>query len=66
MGLTLNELANLMKDMGCVAALNLDGGGSTTLRINNQLTVLPSDRDPITNVAVERTMPGVILIKSKN
>lgn len=60
MGLTLNELANLMKDMGCVAALNLDGGGSTTLRINNQLTVRPSDNGN------ERTMPGVILIKSKN
>jgi hypothetical protein len=61
MGLTLNELANLMKDMGCVAALNLDGGGSTTLRINNQLTVRPSNTD-----GAERTMPGVILIKSKN
>lgn len=61
MGLTLNELANLMKDMGCVSALNLDGGGSTTLRINNQLTVRPSDSG-----ATERTMPGVILIKSKN
>jgi len=60
MGLTLNELANLMKDMGCVAALNLDGGGSTTLRVNNQLTVRPSDSGN------ERTMPGVILIKSKN
>lgn len=59
-GLSLNELANLMKDMGCVAALNLDGGGSTTLRINNQLTVRPSDGN------VERAMPGVILIKSKN
>lgn len=61
MGLTLNELANLMKDMGCVAALNLDGGGSTTLRINNQLTVRPSNTN-----GEERTMPGVILIKSKN
>ncbi|WAC39496.1 phosphodiester glycosidase family protein [Pedobacter sp. SL55] len=59
LGLTLNELANLMKDMGCVAALNLDGGGSTTLRINNQLTVRPSDSGN------ERTMPGVILIKAK-
>lgn len=59
-GLNLNELANLMKDMGCVGALNLDGGGSTTLRINNQPTVRPSESN------AERTMPGVILIKSKN
>ncbi len=60
MGLSLNELANLMKDMGCVAALNLDGGGSTSLRISNQLTVRPSDSGN------ERTIPGAILIKSKN
>ncbi|MDQ8003173.1 MAG: phosphodiester glycosidase family protein [Pedobacter sp.] len=61
MGLSLNDLSNLMLDMGCVAALNLDGGGSTTLRINNQLTVRPSNPN-----GEERTMPGVILIKSKN
>ncbi|MBE6631768.1 MAG: hypothetical protein E7623_03620 [Ruminococcaceae bacterium] len=30
-GLTLNELAVTMKDLGCVYALNLDGGGSTTV-----------------------------------
>mgnify|MGYP002528189054 CR=1 FL=1 len=29
-GLTLNELAKLMKDLGCVNAMNLDGGGSST------------------------------------
>ena len=60
LGLTLLELAALMKDMGCVGAINLDGGGSTALRINNQSTVRPSDSGN------ERTMPGVILIKSKN
>ena len=29
-GLTIVELANMMKAFGCVTALNLDGGGSTT------------------------------------
>lgn len=29
-GLTIYELALMMKSMGCVTALNLDGGGSTT------------------------------------
>lgn len=29
-GATLKQAATIMKDMGCVAALNLDGGGSTT------------------------------------
>ncbi|MEQ8819721.1 MAG: phosphodiester glycosidase family protein [Sumerlaeia bacterium] len=30
-GLTCEQLAQLMRDLGCVDALNLDGGGSTTL-----------------------------------
>ena len=29
-GLTIFELANMMKAFGCVTAMNLDGGGSTT------------------------------------
>ncbi len=30
-GMTQTELGNLMKELGCFTALNLDGGGSTTL-----------------------------------
>jgi hypothetical protein len=30
-GLTLQELAEAMRDLGCQEAMNLDGGGSTTL-----------------------------------
>lgn len=30
-GITLEELADLMRRLGCVSALNLDGGSSTTL-----------------------------------
>lgn len=32
-GATLTELAMLMKGLGCVAALNLDGGGSTGMMV---------------------------------
>lgn len=32
-GLTLEELSAVMREMGCVTALNLDGGGSTTVMI---------------------------------
>lgn len=48
-GLTLAELAVRMKELGCVTALNLDGGGSTTLSArypgNSSLTAVnqPSD-----------------------
>lgn len=63
-GLTLEELANYMKDAGCTGAINLDGGGSSVLRIgskaNSQQKIIPSP------AGVERAMPGVILIKSRN
>ena len=41
-GLTLNELANLMKNLGCVNAMNLDGGGSTVMLIKGQVVNKPA------------------------
>ena len=40
-GLTLTELANLMKELGCVNAMNLDGGGSTVMYVNGQVVNKP-------------------------
>ena len=58
-GLTLIELANYMKDIGCVGAINLDGGSSTMLRVGCKEVIKPSSS------GLERAMPGVILLKSK-
>ena len=51
-GMTLHELAKLMLDLGSTQALNLDGGGSTTLVYADpdssgklQIANHPSDRD---------------------
>ena len=41
-GLTLNELASLMKELGCVNAMNLDGGGSTVMYINGKVVNKPA------------------------
>ena len=41
-GLTLTELANLMKQLGCVNAMNLDGGGSTVMYVNGQVVNKPA------------------------
>lgn len=38
-GMTLAQLARRMEELGCVTAINLDGGGSTTLGVT-----LPGDR----------------------
>lgn len=51
-GMTLYELAEFMIDLGCYHALNLDGGGSTTMVINGKVVNKPSDQTgerPVTN-----------------
>lgn len=50
-GVTLPELAVIMLDLGAVDAMNLDGGGSTTMVIRNQVLNLPSDgiERPVSN-----------------
>jgi len=42
-GMTLWELARLMQSLGCTDAMNLDGGGSTTMVIRGKITNSPSD-----------------------
>lgn len=42
-GATLNELADFMRTIGAHSALNLDGGGSTTLVVHNNVVNSPSD-----------------------
>lgn len=58
-GPTLAEHAQLMRDMGCVNALNLDGGSSTSLYLGGQLL----DRSPNTAARVHNGIG--IFIKSK-
>jgi exopolysaccharide biosynthesis protein len=40
-GMTLFELANFMKSIGCINAMNLDGGGSTVLYVNGHIANQP-------------------------
>jgi exopolysaccharide biosynthesis protein len=55
-GMTLAELAELMKSLGCKDALNLDGGGSSTLYLYGQVVNTPSD------LAGERPVSDAILV----
>ncbi len=41
-GMSLNELAQLMASLGAVDAMNLDGGSSTQMVVGNRLTNKPS------------------------
>lgn len=41
-GLTLMELAKIMKELGCINAMNLDGGGSTVMYVNGKVVNKPA------------------------
>jgi Phosphodiester glycosidase len=43
-GMTLPEASRLMRSLGARDALNLDGGGSTTMTIRGEVVNRPSDR----------------------
>lgn len=43
-GVSLYELARLLKSIGVIEAINLDGGGSTTMVINGKIVNQPSDK----------------------
>jgi len=63
-GVDLYELAAIMLEFGCYEALNLDGGGSSTLVICNKIVNHPSDPTgprPVANaLLVISTAPGSI------
>lgn len=58
-GLNLLELANMLKALSCVEAVNLDGGGSSNMVVANQLLLRPGDN------GVERPVVSAVLIKQK-
>jgi hypothetical protein len=57
-GLSLPALANFMKNLGCTDAINLDGGGSTSLAVGSRLTVRPGDGS-------ERPVISAVILKRK-
>ena len=42
-GLTTEDVANVLLDMGCVEAINLDGGGSSCMLVNGKETIKGCD-----------------------
>ena len=57
-GMTLPELAGLMIRLGAVEALNLDGGGSTTMVVGGRIVNRPSDTSgerPVGNALTVRS-----------
>lgn len=56
-GTTLTETAQILIDLGCVEAINLDGGGSSCLLVNGKETIKPSDSTG------QRPVPAVFFVR---
>lgn len=60
-GMTLAELAQLLHSMGAVEAINLDGGGSTTMVVNGAIRNTPSDgrERPVSDAILVFSIPDI-------
>ncbi len=56
-GASLKQLADMLVQIGCTEAMNLDGGGSSCLLVNGKETIYPSDKGQ------QRPVPAVLLVK---
>ena len=56
-GMSLDELARFVLDLGAVDAINLDGGGSTTMVVTDKIVNHPSD------VTGERPVSDAIIVR---
>lgn len=62
-GMTMDELVNLMDKLGCEEALNLDGGGSSTMVLKGSIKNSPhGDEDERLGHAMVRRVSDAILI----
>jgi exopolysaccharide biosynthesis protein len=58
-GMTLTELGEFMAGFGVYNALNLDGGGSSTLWVRNKVVNSPSDKTG------ERAVSNILMVVPK-
>ena len=57
-GMTTENVANIMKALGCTDTINLDGGGSSCMLVNGQETIKTSDSS-----GDERSVASVVTLK---
>ena len=62
-GASLSELADICSDLGMADAVNLDGGGSAQILLQNRRELRISDRDPLTGMDAERPVPLALMIQ---
>lgn len=62
-GASLKEMADICADVGMVNAVNLDGGGSAQILLNNRRSLKISDRNKETFLEAERPVPLGLMVK---
>ena len=67
-GVTMPETQKMMKWLGCIEAINLDGGGSTTLFLQNAtengIINHPSDNKMFDHNGQRKIANAIILVKN--
>ena len=61
-GLSMTELQAVMAALGCIDAVNLDGGGSTAMVVRGQVVNHPSDNRQF-DAAGERPVAGAVVVR---
>jgi len=62
-GASLREMADICAELGMVNAVNLDGGGSAQILLNNQRMLHISDRNAADNSDAERPVPLGLIVR---
>ena len=62
-GASLSEMADICADVGMVNAVNLDGGGSAQILLNNRRTLEISDRNREDHSEAERPVPLGLIVR---
>ena len=65
-GISLDEFAQYMKDLGCEYALNLDGGGSSTMVLFDSIVNSVSDSSKNKLPGIERPVTNAVILKKKD
>ncbi len=64
-GLSLSELAQVLQQLGCVDAVNLDGGGSSTMYLSGHGVVNHPSGNQVFDSGGERAIRTAIIIKDR-
>jgi exopolysaccharide biosynthesis protein len=62
-GASLSDMAEMCAELGMVNGVNLDGGGSAQILLNNRRELRISDRYPADNRETERPVPLGLIVR---